>query len=48
VAAGDVRRTAADTSRARRDLDWEPRVSIEDGIDAQLAWAGVGDVDRAA
>jgi nucleoside-diphosphate-sugar epimerase len=48
VAAGDVRRTSADTTRARRELDWEPRVSIEEGLAAQLAWAGVGDVDRAA
>jgi nucleoside-diphosphate-sugar epimerase len=41
VAAGDVRRTAADTSRARRDLLWEPRTSIEDGLRAHLEWGGV-------
>jgi nucleoside-diphosphate-sugar epimerase len=41
VAAGDVRRTAADTSRARRDLAWEPRTSVEEGLRAQLEWAGV-------
>ena len=40
-ATGDVRRTAADTSRARSDLDWEPRTSIEEGLRQQLAWAGL-------
>ena len=40
-AAGDVRRTAADTSRARRELEWEPRTSIDDGLRAHLEWAGV-------
>ena len=41
VATGDVGRTAADTSRARRDLDWKPRTSIEEGLRQQLAWAGI-------
>ncbi|MFL6018539.1 MAG: NAD-dependent epimerase/dehydratase family protein [Gaiellaceae bacterium] len=48
VAVGDVRRTSADTSRARRELDWQPRVSLEEGLRAQLAWAGVDDVDDPA
>jgi nucleoside-diphosphate-sugar epimerase len=38
VATGDVRRTAADTTRAASDLDWEPQVSIEDGLRRQLEW----------
>jgi UDP-glucuronate 4-epimerase len=40
-AIGDVRRTAADTSAARADLGWEPRVSLEDGLRAQLAASGL-------
>jgi nucleoside-diphosphate-sugar epimerase len=48
VAVGDVRRTSADTSRARRELDWQPRVPIEDGLRAQLEWAGVGAADGPA
>jgi UDP-glucuronate 4-epimerase len=36
AAAGDVRRTAADTTRARRELGWIPRTSLEDGLRAQL------------
>ena len=39
VATGDVRRTAADTSLAASDLDWEPQVSLEDGLRRQLEWA---------
>ena len=37
-AAGDVARTSADTSRARRDLGWRPRVNLVRGLAAQLAW----------
>ena len=36
---GDVRRTAADTSRARTELGWTPRTSLRDGIAAQVRWA---------
>ncbi len=43
VATGDVTRTAADTSAASVDLDWAPRVGIEDGIRAKLAWVMVSD-----
>jgi nucleoside-diphosphate-sugar epimerase len=39
AAAGDVRRTAADTSRIRRELAWSPRVTLADGLEAELAWA---------
>jgi UDP-glucuronate 4-epimerase len=39
VAAGDVRRTAADTSRIRAELGWAPVVGLEQGLRMQLAWA---------
>jgi UDP-glucuronate 4-epimerase len=39
VAAGDPRRTAADTTRIRADLGWEPRVGLEEGLQAQWGWA---------
>ncbi|MGH2449900.1 MAG: NAD-dependent epimerase/dehydratase family protein, partial [Candidatus Limnocylindria bacterium] len=37
AAAGDVRRTAADTSRIRAELGWSPRTSLEEGLAAQFA-----------
>ncbi len=36
---GDAQRTAADTTRIRTDLGWEPRTSLEDGLAAQWRWA---------
>ena len=36
-APGDVRTTSADTTRARRDLGWAPRVGLREGLAAQLA-----------
>ncbi len=39
VAAGDVRRTAADTTRIREALGWIPRVSLDEGLRAQWEWA---------
>jgi nucleoside-diphosphate-sugar epimerase len=38
-ARGDVKRTAADTTRVRRDLGWEPRTPLEEGLKAQWEWA---------
>ncbi|MEA2626943.1 MAG: hypothetical protein QOD06_2988 [Candidatus Binatota bacterium] len=35
---GDVRHTAADTSRARADLGFEPRVPLDDGLRRQWEW----------
>ena len=41
AAAGDVRATSADITRACRELGWSPRTALEDGLGAQLAWAGL-------
>lgn len=41
---GDARRTAADISRIRSDLDWEPRTPFLEGLEAQWRWV----VDRVA
>jgi UDP-glucuronate 4-epimerase len=38
TAAGDVRRTAADTTRIRMELGWNPQTELEDGLRAQIAW----------
>jgi UDP-glucuronate 4-epimerase len=38
-AAGDPRRTSADTTRAREELGWHPRVPLEEGLRAQWEWA---------
>jgi UDP-glucuronate 4-epimerase len=35
---GDVKMTCADISRARRDLGYDPRVPIEEGIRRFAAW----------
>jgi len=35
---GDVRRTSADVSLARRNLGWTPTVHLEQGLAAQLDW----------
>jgi UDP-glucuronate 4-epimerase len=39
AAAGDARRTAADTSRIRDQLGWSPQTALEDGLRAQWQWA---------
>jgi nucleoside-diphosphate-sugar epimerase len=41
AAAGDVRRTKADVSKAAADLGWAPRTSLEDGMGTQWQWAAV-------
>ena len=35
---GDMRHTYADTSAARRDLQFSPRVTLESGLDQQYRW----------
>ena len=35
---GDVRNTGADTSRARRDLGFNPTTSVADGLRAEFEW----------
>jgi len=35
---GDVDRTWADVSRARADLEWEPQIDIDRGLDRFVAW----------
>jgi nucleoside-diphosphate-sugar epimerase len=35
---GDVRRTAADTARARADLGWSPTIGLAEGLRSQLDW----------
>jgi len=41
AAAGDVRRTAADTRRIESELGWRAGTSVEDGLRAQWEWASV-------
>jgi nucleoside-diphosphate-sugar epimerase len=41
AAAGDVRRTAADTSRVERELGWRATTNLENGLRAQWEWASV-------
>jgi UDP-glucuronate 4-epimerase len=36
--AGDVRRTGADTSRARETLGWRPQISLRNGLRSELNW----------
>ena len=35
---GEQREALADTTRARRDLGWEPGTSLVEGLGAQIAW----------
>jgi UDP-glucose 4-epimerase len=39
---GDVRSTWADLHRATRELGYEPRVSLVQGMEAQVRWALAG------
>jgi UDP-glucuronate 4-epimerase len=41
AASGDVRRTAADITRAKAELDWRPNTTLEQGLRAQLGAAGI-------
>jgi UDP-glucuronate 4-epimerase len=41
AAAGDVKRTKADVSKAAADLDWAPETALPDGLAAQWEWASV-------
>jgi nucleoside-diphosphate-sugar epimerase len=41
AAAGDVRRTAADTTRIERELGWRARTALADGLQAHWEWASV-------
>ena len=36
---GDQRRTSADTTRIRAELDWHPQTSLREGLAAQWEWA---------
>ena len=36
--AGDVRRTAGDTTRITESLGWAPKVTLEEGLKNHLAW----------
>lgn len=38
AAAGDARRTMADTTRIREQLGWSPQTAVEEGFRAQLDW----------
>jgi UDP-glucuronate 4-epimerase len=38
-AAGDMRRTLADTTRIRSELGWSPATGLEDGLRLQWEWA---------
>jgi UDP-glucuronate 4-epimerase len=35
---GDVKETYADIEASRRDLDFEPKISIADGVPRFVAW----------
>jgi len=41
AAAGDVRRTAADTRRIEEELGWRATTELGDGLRAQWEWASV-------
>ena len=38
VQTGDVKRTSADTTRARQTLGWEPAVGLGEGLASELGW----------
>lgn len=40
--AGDVRDSQADSERARTQLNWEPRVTLDEGLQRTIAWFSEG------
>jgi nucleoside-diphosphate-sugar epimerase len=44
--AGDVRHTSAETSRAKQELGFAPKVALRDGLAAQVAWHRARRADR--
>ena len=43
---GDQRRTCADTTRIRDEIGWTPRVTLEQGLQAQWEWVSGSLADR--
>jgi len=43
---GDVSRTAADTTKARRELGWAPAVGLVEGLRAELDWVATRQASR--
>jgi len=48
AAAGDVRRTGADTGAIRAALGWQAAVALDDGLAAQYEWAAASSTSSAA
>jgi UDP-glucuronate 4-epimerase len=46
AAAGDQRRTSAETSRARAELAWQPQTPFEEGLEAQWEWVRASSLAR--
>ncbi|MFI0424162.1 NAD-dependent epimerase/dehydratase family protein [Spongiactinospora sp. 9N601] len=44
---GELQRSALDSTAARTDLGWEPKVTISDGIAQVYSWVRAGHPDRA-
>jgi UDP-glucose 4-epimerase len=40
---GELQRSVLDPSRARRELGWEPKHSLDEGLAATWAWISAGD-----
>jgi nucleoside-diphosphate-sugar epimerase len=38
MSASEMQDTAADISKAKQVLDWEPEVDLDAGLDATVAW----------
>ena len=46
AAPADSRRLLADITKARRLLDWEPRVALEEGLGAFVSWIAANDMPK--